>query len=324
MGRIYRTKAALLILFFLPFFPLALTFGQSSTSTMKPYWEYSYNVKQVTLNDSIKIAYVEQGEHKNTLLMIHGLGSYLAAYNKLIDELSTDFRCIAIDLPGYGKSSVGDFSYSMDFFAETLLQFIDKLQLENVHLIGHSMGGQIAITTVLKDQADIKKLILLAPAGFETFSETDRQWFSQVVTPQVLKITPDVQIEKNFAVNFNGAVLPEDARFMYEDRLKLKENVTDYEAYCQMIPRCVQGMLEAPVFDQLSEIKQSTLIFYGKNDLLIPNKFLHPESSTEQVARAGDKEIPNSELVLLEECGHFVLWDQAEKVSQQIRNFIQQ
>lgn len=288
---------------------------------MKDYWQYPYEVKTIQLPNSQSIAYIDEGKGEQTIVMIHGLGSYLPAWQKMIAELSADYRCIAIDLPGYGQSTGGDYAYDMDFFANSVQEFITTMQLENVVLAGHSMGAQIAMTLALKQENTIDQLVLLAPAGFETFTEAHRQWFAQLVTPAVLQATTDEQIEQNFAINFFGNAIPEDARFMYEDRLKLKANTPDYEAYCNMIPKCVQGMLMQPVFDKLEQISLPTLILFGENDNLIPNKFLNPDQTTESIAKAGHQKIPESQMKLLPECGHFILWDQAKLVSNEIKQF---
>ena len=67
--------------------------------------KYDYTVKYAELSNSIKLAYIDEGKGPETILMIHGLGSYLPAWKKNIGELSKTYRVIAIDLPGYGKSS---------------------------------------------------------------------------------------------------------------------------------------------------------------------------------------------------------------------------
>lgn len=288
---------------------------------MKDYWQYPYEVKSIQLTDNQSIAYIDEGKGKQNLVMIHGLGSYLPAWQKMIAILSTDYRCIAIDLPGYGQSSGGDHAYDMDFFADSVEEFIKVMELENVVLVGHSMGAQIAMTLSLKKDIAIDHLVLLAPAGFETFTEAHRQWFAQLVTPAVLKATTDEQIEQNFAINFYGNTIPDDAQFMYTDRLKLKANTADYEAYCNMIPKCVQGMLTQPVFDKLEQIGVPTLILFGENDNLIPNKYLNPDQTTASIAKAGHQKIPESHLKMLPKCGHFVLWDQAKLVSNEIKQF---
>jgi pimeloyl-ACP methyl ester carboxylesterase len=282
---------------------------------------YPYPVQKVVLPDGPEIAYIDEGKGPYTLVMVHGLGSYLPVYTKLVEHLKQDYRCIALDLPNYGKSSRGDYPFDMAFFAETVSKFIQALKLKKVVLIGHSMGAQIAMTLALQEPDLAKALVLLAPAGFETFTPENKAWFSSFMQPQIVKATPVAQIEANFNVNFHGNTLPEDARFMLEDRLKMREDSIEYDHYCRMIPKCVMGMLEQPVYDNLNQIPWPTLIFFGEQDLLIPNRLLHPGSTTRQVAERGQARIPGSQLVMLPNCGHFVPWECADQVADELRSF---
>lgn len=294
-------------------------FGQSENQKSMQDWVYPYDVHKMQIADSLEIAYVDEGQGDETLLLVHGLGSYLKAWTKNIDVLRADYRCIALDLPGYGKSGKGDYAYSMTFFADAIRDFIQKMELDSVTLVGHSMGGQISMHVVLQEVPEIKKLVLVAPAGFETFTEAERQWFNNIYNAAFIKATPVDQIKRNFQVNFHN--MPEDAQFMIEDRLYMRETI-EYDAYCEMIPKCVQGMLQEPVFERLGDIGVPTLILYGANDLLIPNKLLHATQTTAQVAQSGHERIPDSELQMLDGCGHFVQWECAERVNEAIRAFV--
>lgn len=282
-------------------------------------WQYPYDVQYLEILDSLKMAYVETGKGKTTLLFIHGLGSNLQAWQKNIETLRNKYQCIALDLPGYGKSSKGDYDFTMTFFAKTIHAFIKKKKLKNVVLVGHSMGGQISIHTFLQDKKAIKKLVLIAPAGLEVFSAKEKNWFKNIYTPAVVKMTTNEQIIKNFELNFYQ--MPDDARFMIEDRLELKAS-SEYDAYCEMIPQCVMGMLNEPVFDSLEKINIPTLIVYGKDDSLIPNKFLHPQLTTQQVAEAGRKKITDSKLIMINTAGHFVNWEQSKATNAAILDFL--
>ncbi|GAB5554815.1 MAG: hypothetical protein Sapg2KO_44060 [Saprospiraceae bacterium] len=295
--------------------------GQAQNKTMKTV-KYPFEVHYASINDSLELAYFDEGTGPQTLIMIHGLGSYAPAWKPVIESLKGQYRCIALDLPGYGKSSAGDFPYSMSFFAETIAAFIDALGIENPTVVGHSMGGQIALTLALAQPNLMSKLVLVAPAGFETFSESDRQWFATFVTPEAILATDPARIKLNFAVNFHQMQFPDNAGFMYDDRMALKADSSAYAAYCNMIPKCVQGMLEAPVFGRLSELKPSTLVIYGEGDLLIPNKILHPQLTTQGLAEAAVAKIPNADLKLLPACGHFVQWECAEETASEIQTFI--
>ncbi|WP_233752659.1 alpha/beta fold hydrolase [Flavilitoribacter nigricans] len=294
-------------------------FAQPEKKPSMQDWQYPYDVHYAVLSDSIEVAYVDEGKGDRTLLFIHGLGSYLRAWDQNIAKLKKRYRCIALDLPGYGKSSKGAYAYDMSFFAHTVRQFIDALGLENVVLVGHSMGGQIALHTVLQDPEGIDRLVLLAPAGFETFTAEESAWMKNVYNAALIKATPAEQIVKNFEINFFE--MPDNARFMIDDRMYMRETV-EYDRYCEMVPRCVKGMLNEPVFDRLSGIDLPTLIIYGQEDRLIPNPFLHAGLNTETVARSGHDAMPNSTLLLLPEAGHFVQWEQAKAVNKALRKFL--
>lgn len=283
--------------------------------------KYPYTVRKAQLADGKEIAYIDEGKGPYTLLMVHGLGSYLPVYSKLVEELKGDFRCIAVDLPNYGKSSRGDYAFNMTFFAETLQEFIRTLKLKKVIFVGHSMGGQIGITLALDAPKLLRGLVLLAPAGFETFTPEQKAWFGAVMQPALVKATPVAQIERNFDANFHDNRLPDDARFMLADRLLIREDEREYDYYCNMIPKCVQGMLDEPVFGRLPELRLPVLILYGEQDLLIPNRILHPGMTTRQVAEAGHARIPGSKLRMLDSCGHFVPWECAGEVGSEIRTF---
>lgn len=279
---------------------------------------YPFSVNKVELPEGIKVAYVDEGKGDQTILFIHGLGSYLPAWKKNIEGLKGQYRCIAIDLPGYGKSSKGKYEGSMRFYATVVSEFIDALGLDKVTLAGHSMGGQIVIVTALAYPDKVDKLVLVAPAGFETFTKGQRQWFRDVMTATGVKLTTVEQIKINLAYNFYR--LPKDAEFMITDRINMR-TASDFDGYCYIIPQSVQGMVDDPVYEFLPRIQQPTLVVFGENDNLIPNRYLNP-GATEKVAKDGAGRIPNAELHLLPKAGHFVQFEKADEVNLFIRGFL--
>jgi pimeloyl-ACP methyl ester carboxylesterase len=306
-----------LSLFFITLLPTSCT--TTKTTTTVTSWKYPFDVHFAEGNDSIRLAYVDEGTGPETLVFIHGLGSNLQAWQKTISDLRKDYRCIALDLPGYGKSSQGDYAFGMTFFAGQVAALIEKLELNKVTLVGHSMGGQVAITLALQQPEYLERLVLAATAGLETFSEQNRVFFATYVQPQIIRATTEPQIEANFAMNFYE--MPEDARFMVEDRLKMREDSQAYHYYSEMISRSVLGMIDEPVAGKLAELNLPTLLIFGRQDQLIPNKFLHPELTVETVAKSGQEAIKGAELLLLDEAGHFVQWDQAAAFNNAIRAF---
>lgn len=305
-----------IIVSFITFFQIS---AQIENQLSMQDWQYPYDVHNITLSDTLEIAYVDEGQGEQTLLFLHGLGSNLKAWQKNIEYHKKDYRCIALDLPGYGKSNKGNHSFNMTFFAQMVHSFIAEMKLKNVVLVGHSMGGQIAMHTVFNNSEAIEKLILIATAGFEVFSEKEIKWFRNIYTADIIKSTKEAQIAKNFHLNFYD--FPDDAQFMIDDRLLMRQTA-EYEYYCNMIPQCLMGMLNEPVYNRLSEIDLPTLVIFGENDLLIPNKILHPTLTTSNVAEGGRDGIQKSELVLIPLAGHFVQWEQAEQVNKTISDFL--
>ena len=128
---------------------------------------YPYQTGELTLSNGCTVKYIDEGQGTETIFFIHGLANYALCWQRNIEALKANYRCIALDLPGNGLSDHGDYSYSIDFFAECAVEVIQSLQLKNVCLAGHSMGGQIAIAAALKYPTLVSRLILCAPAGFE-------------------------------------------------------------------------------------------------------------------------------------------------------------
>ena len=123
------------------------------------------------------IAFKDTQHNSETILFIHGLGCTASIWEELSTTLSVNYRCISIDLPSYGNSAELTGTFSLSAITEELYKFILSLKIDaqKLHLCGHSMGGQIAIILALRYPNVFNKLILVAPAGFEQFTEREKQ-----------------------------------------------------------------------------------------------------------------------------------------------------
>ncbi len=280
--------------------------------------KYDYPVNYADLKGGIRLAYMDEGKGSETIIMIHGLGSYAPAWKKNLPELSKQYRVIAIDLPGYGKSSKDPHSGLMTFYAGVIADFIETLKLGPVNLAGHSMGGQISMILALERPELVKRLILVDPAGFEFFTAGQKNWFKDVMTPNLVRLTTVDAIEANLAANFYR--MPKDARFMIEDRIAMRD-ASDFEAYCLAVTRSVHGMVDEAVLSKLPDIKTPTLILFGECDMLIPNRYLNP-GFTKTIAEKGHALIKGSKLVMVPKCGHFMMFEKPEVFNQEVANFL--
>jgi len=282
--------------------------------------KYPYKTKFVNLRNNITLSYADEGiDNKEVIVFIHGLASYMPAWEKNIPFLKNYFRCIPIDLPGYGKSSKGDYPVSMNFYADIIIRFLDILELKQVTLAGHSMGGHISIFTALKYPDRISKLILASPAGFETFTEAESEIIKNTYTLEMLVNNSVEQLRQNVLINFYK--MPKDAEFMVEDRIALR-NAKGINLYYLAIIKSLHAMLHEPVFERLNLIKQSALILFAENDSLIPNRVLHKNLTTKLVAASGAGRINNSKLIMVPDCGHFLPFEKPKVFNQEVLKFV--
>ncbi|WP_170152856.1 alpha/beta fold hydrolase [Ulvibacter antarcticus] len=279
---------------------------------------YSFTSSTTTLDD-LEISYIKEGSGEKTLLFVHGLSSNSDAWSKNIEILRKDYTCIALDLPGYGRSSKPDVDYTPSYFSEILHQFIEKLELKNIVLIGHSMGGQASIKFVSTFPNEIEKLILIAPAGLEQFSETNVVLMKSFFTSELVKNTSDEQIEKNYALNFH--VQPFEVTKMIDDRKRIKV-ASDFDAHCYAIVSSVYGMLDDSVYDDLKAISQKTLVIFGGKDLLIPNRYFNPTITTKDVGNIAIEKINKVCLKFIEDAGHFVQFEKPNETNILIKQFV--
>ncbi len=102
------------------------------------------------------------------VIFLHGSWNEGSQWVPVMESFSREFHCFTPDLLGFGESDIPDIHYSIDLQVECLAEFLQALKLENVYLVGHSLGGWIAASYALKYPENIKGLVLLAPEGVGT------------------------------------------------------------------------------------------------------------------------------------------------------------
>jgi pimeloyl-ACP methyl ester carboxylesterase len=109
------------------------------------------------------IAYLQAGERGPTLLMLHGWGAFKELWWSSLGSLGQDHRCFAVDLPGHGASPLGRVA-TIYGLADTIGAFCDALGLDEIVLMGHSMGGSVACELALRRPGLVRRLILVGAA----------------------------------------------------------------------------------------------------------------------------------------------------------------
>lgn len=280
---------------------------------------YAEPVKYFEFQDGIQVAYTDTEEGDSVVVFIHGLGNYIPVWQKLQDSLKSHVRCIALDLPGHGLSDKEKYNYSIGFYAECVHQLVEHLEIDGVALAGHSLGGQVAMRAALDYPEMLSQLILLAPTGLESFTDSQASLVSNFFNTGQIERTSDAKIRSDIESNFYK--MPEDAAFLIEDRIRFKSR-PDFSGYANAIAESAKAIMADPMIEELSKIDILTLLIFGKEDKLIPNPYFNPNLSLETVAKEADTKLPRSELHLLDGTGHLLIWEKAGKISELILNFL--
>lgn len=277
----------------------------------------------------VDVAYVDSGGDKPPIVLVHGLSSYLGFWEYQIASLAEDHRVLALDLPGYGQSAridpdAGSWAhpgYTPPWYADVVAGFLDAVGAPRATVVGHSMGGQIALTLALAHPERVDALVLSAPAGIETFGAGEARWMKRYWTPQRALDSTDVEVRASFTqLVFNR----QDAgtRRLLDERLRLGRHPA-FAGTSLAVSRSIAGMLDYPVAARLGEIRAPTLLIYGSDDRMIPNP-VFTGGTTRAIAERGHRAIPGSTLVMISGAGHTVHHDAPDAFDAAVRRFLTQ
>ncbi|MCP4423518.1 MAG: alpha/beta hydrolase [Chloroflexi bacterium] len=227
------------------------------------------------------------------VILVHGAGGNHLGWPAEMRRMP-DYAVYAVDLPGHGRSDPPGRN-NVTAYADDIAAFIDKLELENAVIIGHSMGGAIAQMTALHHPDKIAGLILIGTGA--------RLPVSNVILEQALtnfETTVDFVAKYAWARGTPEPLIEEGRKFMRETGAQTTHG--DYVA-CNSFN----------VMEQLPQISAPALVIAGSIDMMTPPKF----------GRFMADHIPNAELVTINGGGHMMMLEQPEAVATAVANFLQ-
>jgi pimeloyl-ACP methyl ester carboxylesterase len=242
------------------------------------------------------------------VLLFHGLGATKATMLTTVRDLSSDYRVIACDLPGFGDSAKPRGTYDAPWFAARVVELLDVLDIKEAGFIGNSMGGRVAIEMGLLHEERCRGLVLLAPAlAFLRF----RQFapFVKFLRPElgVFPVRPTrgmvLSLMRNVFADASSlpalwfeAAVDEFFRVFSKPRGRLAFFAAARNVYLD------EPHGEAGFWKRLASLEVPTQFVFGREDPLIPVSFAH------YVAEA----LPNARIAILDNCGHIPQLEEPE------------
>ncbi|MBK6679382.1 MAG: alpha/beta hydrolase [Ignavibacteriales bacterium] len=207
----------------------------------------------------------------------------------------------------------------MDYYAEVVIKLMDKLGINKFNICGHSMGGVIAFKLAIEFPERVDKLFLSAPGGAETYSEDEKLLVENFISTERMINNDDKQIRNNVLVNFHH--FPLDAQFMISDRIAIRK-AGEFPLHAEIIARSASGVINSDVPFRLSGVKSKTMIIFGDNDKMIPNRFVHPELTPQKMIDTFKQNIQSVNIKIYPECGHFPQFEHPEIFNRDLIEFI--
>lgn len=257
--------------------------------------------------NGIQIYYEEQGKG-DPLLLINGLAFPMDLWFAQIEELSKDFRVIALDNRGIGRTDKPDEEYTIPLMASDAAGLLRALGIDKAHVAGLSMGGFIAQEIALSYPDMVCRLILIATGMGGTRSlELGRPFWEK--TAAAIQGLPPEQV---YRIDLTLMTAPGFA--------EKNPELTDQAVRLRMKnPQPLHGFIRqfaaAHVFDindRAQNMTQPTLIILGRDDPIFPIP----------LAEDYQKILPKAKMIIYENCGHAVLLEKAEQLSCDMREFL--
>jgi 4,5:9,10-diseco-3-hydroxy-5,9,17-trioxoandrosta-1(10),2-diene-4-oate hydrolase len=261
--------------------------------------------------------YWVEGDGISPVVLIHGIGAYVESWLPSLGALAEQHRVYALDMLGHGRTDKPrDASYETAELARFVREFMETLEIERAHVVGHSLGGAVAVRLALMFPSAVDKLVLVASAGLgrEVCMELRSCTLpvvgevltrpSRAVSAQNLKMCvydPALVTDESIELDFEMASLPGSQR-----------------SFLRTLRAC-GGLLNGqsksmcgPNLDGIGSIDKPVLVVWGCQDKVIP------VAHAEVVAHA----VPGVRVELIDQCGHTPMLEHTEAFNELLLEFL--
>lgn len=278
--------------------------------TAQPTYDDLAAARDVTAS-GVRLRVVERGDGP-TLVLLHSLFMDHSTWSAVAGELCRDYRVITPDLPGYGESekpAPSRFAYDVNAFTSAVADLYAALSLGRASVVGHGLGGSIALTLAARHPELVSKLVVIDP-----LSESAEPWLYGRLAH--LPLAGSLVFKQLLGRGLFGAYFRE--LFLAEPASVSNERLDNY--YLSFNTPAARGSVLAtlratvdarPVAAQTSRIQKPTLVLWGRRDRLLP------PSVGQRLAR----EIRGARFELLD-AGHAPQEEKPRELADALRRFL--
>lgn len=249
--------------------------------------------------------YVEVGRGP-TLLLLHGIGANLLCWRGLWPLLSDHFQVIALDLPGFGRSSKHGSGFGLDEQAERLEKFVAAKGIKTYHLVGNSMGANLALWLTARSPRSVLSLTVIAPATSPRLVPLPLHGLAWLARPLALLISrATIRWAHRRTVNNKSLV----------DQTRVTETWHTYGRNQEAIEsflRATWAIRDPRLRQALKTLPTEVLILWGENDSLVPRSVIDDLRAT----------LPKAHVKIHPSGGHHLQEDEPSWVKNELDLFL--
>jgi pimeloyl-ACP methyl ester carboxylesterase len=232
----------------------------------------------------------------DVIVMLHGWGSDRSTFALLAGQLSGNYRVIRIDLPGFGGTQAPTEPWGIEEYCHFVAAVLKKRQVEKIHtVIGHSMGGRIALQAFGRGVLFAPHLVLIASHGIKESAQLRNQAYKAVA--KTGKIATKV--------------LPSSMQRRLRSKLYEQAGATDY-LHAGNMKESFKKIINTDAQADAAAITSDTLLIYGEQDTQTPPAF----------GERFNQLITRSRLEVVSDAGHFVHIDKPTHVLTLVKDFL--
>jgi pimeloyl-ACP methyl ester carboxylesterase len=259
----------------------------------------------------LEIAYREVGSG-SPVVLLHGWPTSSFLWRNVTPTIAEGNRVIAPDLPGFGASSKPlDARYDFELFEAAIDGLLDELEVDEVGLTGHDIGGPIAVHWALRNPERVTRLALLNTLLYPDFDQTVIEFVTALSTPETRdRFTSPEGLEEALKLGLaDGGKATEEAVAGVQAPFRDQDSRRALAAAgIQLRP---DGFTE--IAAGLPSLRMPVRVVYGERDRILPDV----AETMERVAR----DVPQTTITALPDCGHFLQEERPEEVGELLAEF---
>ncbi|HCV48969.1 MAG TPA: hypothetical protein DGQ22_04080 [Rhodobiaceae bacterium] len=229
----------------------------------------------ITLENGSTVHIRDEGSRDGeVLVLMHGFGMSLHVWEKWIAELGDTYRLISFDWPGHGLSTpVRDANYNLNALTDYLADVLDWMNIDEFVLVGHSMGGGVAMNYIVDNPDKVQALVLIGASGLKIDrSDKPPRMLEMTKYPGMSTalryITPYDTIKNALITRYGSEAFV--SKELVDKYYELMLNSTNREIF---IKRLKQMLLDEPLDARIGRLNHPTLLIWGEEDQMVGLKY---------------------------------------------------